>query len=46
MVVGLPLNTLLAQTDARMLADLTLAAYFRYIVHTVLGGGQGDAAKG
>ena len=37
---------LLAETDARMLANLTLAAYFRYIVQTVLGGGQGDAAKG
>ena len=47
-VSGIDMSTpeLLAQTDARMLADLTLAAYFRYIVHTVLGGGQGDAAKG
>lgn len=35
---------LLAQTDARMLAGLTLGQYFGYIVQTVLGSGQGDAA--
>ncbi|MEO5343581.1 MAG: sugar transferase [Gammaproteobacteria bacterium SHHR-1] len=33
---------LLAQTDARMLADLDLAAYFRYILLTLLGRGGGD----
>ncbi|WP_415033104.1 sugar transferase [Azonexus sp.] len=47
-ISGIDMSTpeLLAQTDAHMLANLTLAAYFRYIVQTVLGGGQGDAAKG
>ena len=47
-ISGIDMSTpeLLAETDARMLANLTLAAYFRYIVQTVLGGGQGDAAKG
>ena len=47
-ISGIDMSTpeLLAQTDARMLADLTLVAYFRYIVQTVLGGGKGDAATG
>lgn len=37
---------LLAETDARMLTDLTLRQYFRYIVMTVLGKGSGDRVKG
>lgn len=36
---------LLAETDARMLAELTLGNYFRYIVMTVLGKGAGDRIK-
>ena len=45
-VSGIDMSTpeLLAKTDAKMLADLTVKAYFRYIFQTVLGGGQGDAA--
>lgn len=47
-VNGIDMSTpeLLAQTDAKMLRSLDVAAYFRYIIQTVLGGGQGDAAKG
>lgn len=36
---------LLAETDARMLADLTVRAYFRYIVLTILGKGVGDRVR-
>lgn len=36
---------LLAETDARMLKDLTLYAYFKYIFLTVYGSGFGDAVK-
>lgn len=45
-VSGIDMSTpeLLAQTDAKMLANLTLANYFRFILRTVAGGGQGDAA--
>lgn len=45
-VSGIDMSTpeLLAQTDAKMLANLTLRAYFRFIFQTVLGSGQGDAA--
>lgn len=45
-VSGIDMSTpeLLAQTDAKMLRSLDVAAYFRYIVQTVLGSGQGDAA--
>ena len=35
----------LAQTDARMLATLTLRDYFRYILQTVTGKGAGDCVK-
>ena len=48
-VSGIDMSTpeLLAQTDARMLANLTVAAYFKYIVQTVLGSGRGtDAMRG
>lgn len=34
---------LLAETDARMLAHLTVGSYFKYIFQTVLGSGRGDA---
>jgi lipopolysaccharide/colanic/teichoic acid biosynthesis glycosyltransferase len=36
---------LLAETDARMLADLTVISYFRYIVLTILGKGTGDRVR-
>lgn len=46
-VNGIDMSTpeLLAQTDARMLRELSVANYFRFIVLTVLGKGTGDAAK-
>lgn len=36
---------LLAETDARMLASLTVAEYFRYIFQTVAGKGAGDRIR-
>lgn len=36
---------LLAETDARMLENLTLANYFKYIFMTVAGKGSGDRIK-
>ncbi|PTB85080.1 lipid carrier--UDP-N-acetylgalactosaminyltransferase [Pseudidiomarina aestuarii] len=36
---------LLAETDARMLASMSLNNYFRYIFMTVLGRGQGDRVR-
>ena len=36
---------LLAETDAKMLASLGLADYFKYIFMTVAGKGQGDRVK-
>ena len=41
---GIDMSTprLLAETDAKMLAELTLRNYFRYIFMTVLGKGSGD----
>ena len=46
-VSGIDMSTpeLLAQTDAKMLATLNLTNYFRYILQTVTGKGQGDAVK-
>lgn len=46
-VSGIDMSTpqLLAETDARMLAHLTVSSYFKYIVQTVLGGGRGDAVR-
>ena len=46
-VTGIDMSTpeLLAQIDAKMLADLGVVTYFRYIIQTVLGRGQGDAAN-
>jgi O-antigen biosynthesis protein WbqP len=37
---------LLAETDAKMIATLTLADYFKYIFMTVAGKGSGDRIKG
>lgn len=37
---------LLAQTDATMLQNLTLVAYFRYILMTITGKGAGDRVPG
>lgn len=47
-VSGIDMSTpeLLAQTDARMLANMSVKNYFSLILQTLLGGGQGDAAKG
>jgi len=41
---GIDMSTprLLAETDARMLSNLHLSAYFLYIVKTVTGSGRGD----
>lgn len=36
---------LLAATEEKMLKNYHLNDYFRYLIHTVLGGGAGDAAK-
>lgn len=36
---------LLAETDAEMIAKLSLANYFSYIIKTVTGSGSGDAVK-
>ncbi len=36
---------LLAKTDARMLKELTVPAYFRYIFMTIGGNGSGDVVK-
>lgn len=36
---------LLAETDRKMLAELNIAAYFRYLFMTVLGKGRGDRVK-
>jgi O-antigen biosynthesis protein WbqP len=44
---GIDMSTpkLLAETDARMLQDLGLAAYFSYIIKTVTGVGRGDRIR-
>jgi len=46
-VQGIDMSTpeLLAQTDAKMLATLTLRDYFRHILQTVTGKGTGDCVK-
>jgi len=46
-VNGIDMSTpeLLAETDARMLSELTLTYYFKLILMTVLGKGQGDRVK-
>jgi len=44
-ISGIDMSTpeLLAQNDAKMIDDLTIKNYFKYIVMTVIGKGQGDA---
>ncbi len=44
---GIDMSTpeLLAQTDARMIAEMSVRNYFKYIVLTVLGKGSGDRIK-
>jgi lipopolysaccharide/colanic/teichoic acid biosynthesis glycosyltransferase len=37
---------LLAETDQKMLNNLTLKAYFRYILLTLIGNGSGDRVRG
>ena len=46
-VQGIDMSTpeKLAQVDAQMLQTLTLNDYFRYILQTVTGKGQGDRIK-
>lgn len=43
-ISGIDMSTprLLAETDARMLKNLTLGVYFRFILQTVAGAGRGD----
>lgn len=43
-IQGIDMSTprLLAETDARMLKDMNMAAYFKYILKTVAGSGSGD----
>jgi lipopolysaccharide/colanic/teichoic acid biosynthesis glycosyltransferase len=36
---------LLAETDARMLEDMSLRAYFNYVLQTLRGAGMGDCVK-
>jgi hypothetical protein len=36
---------LLADTDARMLKELTVSTYFKYIFMTVVGKGAGDRVR-
>lgn len=44
---GIDMSTprLLAETDARMVQDLGLSAYFTYIIKTVTGAGRGDRIR-
>lgn len=46
-IQGIDMSTprLLAETDARMLGELGVGAYFRYILKTVTGSGRGDRIK-
>lgn len=46
-ISGIDMSTpkLLAETDARMLENMTIRNYFLFIVKTVSGKGQGDAVK-
>jgi lipopolysaccharide/colanic/teichoic acid biosynthesis glycosyltransferase len=45
-ISGIDMSTpsLLAQTDAKMIATLSLGRYFQYIFQTVTGKGAGDAS--
>ena len=44
---GIDMSTpeLLAKTDARMIAEMSVQNYFKYIFQTVLGKGRGDRVK-
>ena len=46
-ISGIDMSTpeLLAQTDARMIAEMSVRNYFKYIFLTVLGKGRGDHVK-
>ena len=46
-IQGIDMSTprLLAETDARMMASLTVRSYFRYILKTVAGSGSGDRVR-
>jgi O-antigen biosynthesis protein WbqP len=46
-VNGIDMSTpeLLAKTDAKMIRDMSLKNYFKYIFQTVLGAGAGDRVK-
>jgi len=46
-VNGIDMSTpeLLAETDRKMLDELSLSAYFRYVLMTALGKGSGDRVK-
>ena len=46
-IQGIDMSTpvLLAQTDARMLASLTVSRYLSYIFRTIVGGGSGDRVR-
>lgn len=46
-IMGIDMSTpeLLAETDARMLENLTVAQYFRYILLTAIGRGSGDRVR-
>lgn len=43
--IDMSMPVLLAETDARMLASLSVADYFRYIFQTVTGKGAGDRVR-
>ena len=46
-IQGIDMSTpdLLAETDAKMLNSMSLAAYFRYIFLTLIGKGTGDRIR-
>lgn len=46
-IQGIDMSTpqLLAKTDARMISELTLKNYFRYVVLTITGKGAGDRVR-
>jgi len=44
--IDMSVPQLLAETDARMIRDLTVRKYFLYIIQTVFGRGYGDRVQG
>jgi lipopolysaccharide/colanic/teichoic acid biosynthesis glycosyltransferase len=46
-VQGIDMSTpvLLAETDAKLLVNLTVSTYLKYIVSTIVGAGSGDRLK-